>query len=86
MGSYKSFNNILKKWHLTVTKSDKETGNPQGDASLAGAKYGVYKGEQLIDTYTTDKNGQFSKVLARKYPFIVYSIASLYPKLLFEFL
>lgn len=56
----KSFNNILKKWQLTVTKSDKETGKPQGDASLAGAKYGVYKGEQLIDTYTTDKNGQFT--------------------------
>lgn len=56
----KSFNNILKKWQLTVTKSDKETGSPQGDASLAGAKYGVYKGEQLIDTYTTDKNGQFT--------------------------
>lgn len=56
----KFFNNILKKWQLTVTKSDKETGNPQGDASLAGAKYGVYKGEQLIDTYTTDKNGQFT--------------------------
>ena len=56
----KSFNNILKKWQLTVTKSDKETGNPQGDASLAGAQYGVYKGEQLIDTYTTDKNGQFT--------------------------
>lgn len=56
----KSFNNILKKWQLTVTKSDKETGNPQGDASLAGAKYGVYKGEQLIDAYTTDKNGQFT--------------------------
>lgn len=54
------FNNILKKWQLTVTKSDKETGNPQGDASLAGAKYGIYKGEQLIDTYTTDKNGQFT--------------------------
>lgn len=56
----KSFNNILKKWQLTVTKSDKETGNPQGDASLAGAKYGVYKGNQLVDTYTTDKNGQFT--------------------------
>lgn len=56
----KSFNNILKKWQLTVTKSDKETGNPQGDASLAGAKYGVYKGDQLIDAYTTDKNGQFT--------------------------
>lgn len=56
----KSFNNILKKWQLTVTKSDKETGKPQGDASLAGAKYGIYKGDQLIDTYTTDKNGQFT--------------------------
>lgn len=54
------FNNLLKKWRLTVTKSDKETGNPQGDASLAGAKYGVYKGNQLIDTYTTDKSGQFT--------------------------
>lgn len=56
----KAFNNILKKWRLTVTKSDNETGNPQGDSSLAGAKYGVYKGDQLIDTYTTDENGQFT--------------------------
>lgn len=56
----KSFNNILKKWNLTVTKSDSEKGLPQGDASLAGAQYGIYKGEQLVDTYTTDKNGQFT--------------------------
>lgn len=56
----KSFNNILKKWQLTVTKSDKETGTEQGDASLAGAVYGIYKGDQLIDIYTTDKNGQFT--------------------------
>ncbi len=35
-------------------------GLPQGDASLAGAKYGIYKGNQLIDTYTTDANGQFT--------------------------
>lgn len=55
----KSFHNVLKKWNLTVTKSDNETGTPQGDASLAGAIYGIYKGEQLIDTYTTDENGQF---------------------------
>ena len=33
---------------------------PQGDASLAGAVYGIYKGEELIDTYTTDENGQFT--------------------------
>ena len=55
----KSFHNVLKKWNLTVTKSDNENGTPQGDASLAGAAYGIYKGEQLIDTYTTDENGQF---------------------------
>lgn len=56
----KSFANILKKWNVTVTKSDKETGTPQGDASLAGAVYGIFKGEQLIDTYTTDRGGQFT--------------------------
>lgn len=56
----KSFTNILKKWNVTVTKSDYEAGTAQGDASLAGAVYGIYKGEQLIDTYTTDANGQFT--------------------------
>lgn len=55
----KSFDNILKKWQLTVTKSDSEAGTAQGDASLAGAEYGIFKGDQLIDTYTTDTNGQF---------------------------
>lgn len=56
----KSFTNILKKWNVTVTKSDAETGLPQGDATLAGAIYGIYKGDQLMDTYTTDANGQFT--------------------------
>ena len=56
----KSFENILKKWQLTVTKSDKETGTAQGDATLGGAVYGIFKGDQLIDTYTTDANGQFT--------------------------
>ena len=56
----KSFDNVLKKFAVTVTKSDSEKGLPQGDASLAGAKYGIYKGNQLIDTYTTDANGQFT--------------------------
>ena len=54
------FTNILKKFNVTVTKSDAQTGTAQGDASLAGAVYGIYKGEELIDTYTTDKNGQFT--------------------------
>ena len=56
----RSFTNILKKFNVTVTKSDAETGTEQGDASLAGAVYGIYKGEELIDTYTTDENGQFT--------------------------
>ena len=56
----RSFTNILKKFNVTVTKSDTEMGTAQGDASLAGAVYGIYKGEELIDTYTTDKNGQFT--------------------------
>lgn len=56
----RSFTNILKKFNVTVTKSDAETGTAQGDASLAGAVYGIYKGEELIDTYTTDENGQFT--------------------------
>ena len=56
----RSFTNILKKFNVTVTKSDAEMGTTQGDASLAGAVYGIYKGEELIDTYTTDKNGQFT--------------------------
>ena len=56
----RSFVNVLKKFNVTVTKTDVETGTPQGDASLAGAVYGIYKGEELIDTYTTDENGQFA--------------------------
>ena len=56
----KSFSNVLKKFNVTVTKSDIENGNSQGDASLAGAKYGIYKGDQLVDTYVTDQSGQFT--------------------------
>lgn len=56
----KSFTNILKKWNVIATKSDAETGLPQADATLAGAVYGIYKGDQLVDTYTTDANGQFT--------------------------
>ncbi len=55
-----SFTNILKKWKLTVTKTDAETKSAQGDASLAGAVYGIYDNGKLIDKYTTDKNGSFT--------------------------
>lgn len=52
--------NVLKKWSATVTKRDAETGLPQGDATLAGAVYGVFKGEELVDTYITNESGQFT--------------------------
>ena len=55
-----SFNNTLKKFKLTVIKADAEQGAAQGNAALAGAEYGIYKGNQLIDTYTTDSDGRFT--------------------------
>lgn len=54
------FNNKLKKFRVKVVKSDIEKGHAQGDAKLSGAKYGIYKGNQLIDTYTTDENASFT--------------------------
>lgn len=54
------FNNKLKKFRVTVTKTDVEKGHAQGDGTLAGASYGLYKGSTLVDTYYTDENGQFT--------------------------
>lgn len=54
-----NFDNILKKFRVKVVKSDIEKGEAQGDASLAGAKYGLFKGDELIDTYVTDSNASF---------------------------
>lgn len=53
---------MTRIWHssLRVTKQDVETGSAQGDANLAGAKYGIYKGDELIDTYVTDADGKFT--------------------------
>lgn len=56
----RSFHNVLKKFSVTVTKTDAETGSPRGDATLAGAAYGLYRGGELVDTYYTDENGQFT--------------------------
>ena len=56
----KSVTNTLKKWNVTVTKVDAKTKKPQGDATLAGAVYGIYQGDTLIDTYVTDEKGQFT--------------------------
>ena len=55
-----TFNNILKKFRVKVVKSDIEEGTAQGDASLVGATYGLFKGDELIAKYTTDANASFT--------------------------
>ena len=55
----KTFKNILKKFTVEVTKQDSETTSAQGNGTLAGAVYGLYKDGELADTYTTDENGYF---------------------------
>lgn len=55
----KTFKNVLKKFTAEVIKQDSEYDSAQGDGSLAGAVYGIYKGDELVDTYTTDENGYF---------------------------
>ncbi len=54
------FENILKKFTVTVQKQDSITGTAQGDATLKNAVYGIYDGDTLVDTYTTDENGSFT--------------------------
>lgn len=55
-----NFDNILKKFRVKVVKTDIEEETAQGDASLAGATYGLYKGDELIAKYTTDSNASFT--------------------------
>lgn len=60
--------NILKKFCVELQKQDSAHNIPQrsdsnysaqGDASLDGAVYGIYKDGNLLDTYTTSGGGQF---------------------------
>lgn len=66
-----SVDNILKKWRADVFKVDSElknigsNGSTQGDATLEGAVYGVYKNDDLVDTYITDEKGWF---ITKYYP------------------
>ena len=55
----KTFKNILKKFTVEVIKQDSETTSAQGNATLAGAVYGLYLDGELIDQYVTDENGYF---------------------------
>jgi len=45
-----SFSNLLKKFTVKLDKVDSETEEAQGDSSLDGALYGMFKGENLLDT------------------------------------
>ena len=54
-----TFKNRLKKFTAEIVKKDSETGTAQGDGTLSGAVYGIFNGEELVDTYTTDENGYF---------------------------
>ena len=53
------FENHLKKFRAEVKKTDSENVSAQGDATLAGATYGLYRDGERIATYTTDANGHF---------------------------
>lgn len=55
----KTFKNILKKFAVEVIKQDSEKASAQGNGTLAGAVYGLYKDGELADTYTTDESGYF---------------------------
>ncbi|WP_294483512.1 SpaA isopeptide-forming pilin-related protein [uncultured Ruminococcus sp.] len=74
----KVFENKLKKFTAEVTKVDRETEHPQGDATLQGAVYGIYKNGELVDQYTTDKNGHFK---TKEYPCGNYTIKEIKPSM-----
>lgn len=60
-----NFSNILKKFTVDMEKVDSVTGEAQGDSTLDGAVYGLFKGETLLDTYTTANGGKFT---TKEYP------------------
>ena len=55
------FENKLKRWRVTVTKTDNKTGStPQGNGSLKGATFGVYQGDTLVKEYTVGDDNTFT--------------------------
>ena len=50
--------NVWKHWYAKVTKVDADTGTAQGNASLNGAEYTLYRRGEAVATYTV-KNGGF---------------------------
>lgn len=60
MTGYLTLKANRKEFRVAATKEDGITGKAQGDGTLAGAVYGLYHGDTLIETCTTDANGQFT--------------------------
>ena len=71
-----TFENRLKKFTAEVTKKDSENGTAQGNASLAGAVYGLYRDGERVAQYTTDENGYFK---TDEYPCGNYTLQELTP-------
>ena len=59
--TYATMENVWKHWRATITKVDADTGKaaPQGDATLNGAEYTLYKSGKTVATYTV-KSGTFT--------------------------
>ena len=59
--AYATMENVWKHWRATITKVDADTGkaSPQGDATLNGAEYTLYKSGKAVATYTV-QNGSFT--------------------------
>ena len=59
--AYATAKNVWKHWRATITKVDADTGKaaPQGDATLNGAEYTLYKSGKAVATYTVS-NGSFT--------------------------
>ena len=59
--AYATMENIWKHWRAAITKVDADTSkaSPQGDATLNGAEYTLYKSGKAVATYTV-QNGSFT--------------------------
>ena len=59
--AYATMENVWKHWRAAITKvdADTETASPQGDATLNGAEYTLYKSGKAVATYTV-QNGSFT--------------------------
>ena len=54
-----SVTNTFKYWHATIAKVDADTTGAQGDATLDGAEYTLYRNGSAVKTYTI-QNGSFT--------------------------